>query len=77
MAIISVPLHLCTPSPTPFLQALHPLHPAHRLQRPVLLDICVSLTGNELQLSQASQGRSWTVTYPQPGSKRDIVPNTC
>lgn len=70
MAIPSVPLYLCTPPPTPFLQALHPPHPAHKLQCLLLLDICVSLTENELQLSQAVQGRSLTVISPQPGSKQ-------
>lgn len=77
MATVSVPLDPCTPSPTPFLQALHPPHPAHKLQCLLLLDICVSLTGNELQLSQAAQGRSLTLIYPQLASKLGIVFNTC
>lgn len=61
MTIISVPLHLCTLSPTPL---LHPPHSAHKLQCLLLLDIHVSLTGNELQLPQATQGRFLTVIYP-------------
>lgn len=61
MTIISVPLHLCTLSPTPL---LHPPHSAHKLQCLLLLDIRVSLTGNELQLPQATQGRFLTVIYP-------------